>query len=179
MGRPSHHHIRSHQRHDDVKTRALLLGTVIGAVGLALLRFLFVPLPEPVHYHANFAMFIDGARVDLTGDTYMEDVAACKVDPSKIFPEERTHLQEVGKYNMVKQPAGTYAKKIMNRLLIDLSRNSSWLEGNTYLLLDTRRLIEFGEEAEGRDRLESQMILNHKDAIEFLVGTEAQIGFNR
>jgi hypothetical protein len=46
-------------------------------------------------------------------------------------------------------------------------------------LLDTRRLIEFGEEAQGRDRLEAQMILNHKDAIEFLVGTAAEIGFNR
>ncbi|MCZ7596721.1 MAG: Fic family protein [Gammaproteobacteria bacterium] len=63
--------------------------------------------------------------------------------------------------------------------MIDLSWNSSRLEGNTYSLLDTRRLIEFGEEAEGRDRLESQMILNHKDAIEFLVGEVDSIGFNR
>jgi Fic family protein len=63
--------------------------------------------------------------------------------------------------------------------LIDLSWNSSRLEGNTYSLLDTRRLIEFGQEAEGRDRLEAQMILNHKDAVEFLVGNAADIGFNR
>jgi len=46
-------------------------------------------------------------------------------------------------------------------------------------LLDTRRLIEFGEEAEGRDRIEAQMILNHKDAIEFLVSASEEIGFNR
>jgi hypothetical protein len=57
--------------------------------------------------------------------------------------------------------------------------NSSRLEGNTYSLLDTRRLIEFGQEAEGRERLEAQMILNHKDAIEFLVGAAEDIGFNR
>jgi hypothetical protein len=68
------------------------------------------------------------------------------------------------------QPAGTYAKQILNRLLIDLAWNSSRLEGNTYSLLDTERLIELGEEAEGRAPLEAQMILNHKDAIEFLVG---------
>ncbi|HYO47132.1 MAG TPA: Fic family protein [Gemmatimonadota bacterium] len=92
---------------------------------------------------------------------------------------ERTHLAEVGKPDFSAQTAGTYAKQILNRLLIDLSWNSSRLEGNTYSLLDTRRLIEFGEEPEGRDRLEAQMILNHKDAIEFLVRAADEIGFNR
>jgi len=98
---------------------------------------------------------------------------------SYLSPAERTHLREVGKPMMAPQPAGTYAKQILNRLLIDLSWNSSRLEGNTYSLLDTRRLIEFGEEAEGRDHLEAQMILNHKDAIEFLVNAAGEIGFNR
>jgi hypothetical protein len=93
--------------------------------------------------------------------------------------DDRAHLAEVGKPDFDAQPAGTYARQILNRLLIDLSWNSSRLEGNTYSLLDTRRLIEFGEEAEGRDRLEAQMILNHKDAIEFLVGAAEEIGFNR
>lgn len=92
---------------------------------------------------------------------------------------DRAHLAEVGSPKVAPQPAGTYARQILNRLLIDLSWNSSRLEGNTYSLLDTRRLIEFGEEAEGRDRLEAQMILNHKDAIEFLVGAAGDIGFNR
>jgi Fic family protein len=77
------------------------------------------------------------------------------------------------------QPAGTYARRILGRLLIDLAWNSSRLEGNTYSLLDTKRLIEFGLEAEGRDHLEAQMILNHKDAVEFLVENAADIGFNR
>jgi hypothetical protein len=49
--------------------------------------------------------------------------------------------------------------------LIDLAWNSSRLEGNTYSLLDAKRLIELGEEAVGRAHLEAQMILNHKDAI--------------
>jgi len=92
---------------------------------------------------------------------------------------ERAHLSEVGTPNIAAQPAGTHAKQILNRLLIDLSWNSSRLEGNTYSLLDTKRLIDLGEEAEGKQRLEAQMILNHKDAIEFLVGTAEEIGFNR
>lgn len=92
---------------------------------------------------------------------------------------ERSHLREVGTPRTAKRPAGTYAKQILNRLLIDLSWNSSRLEGNTYSLLDTKRLIDLGEEAEGKERFEAQMILNHKDAIEFLVGTAEEIGFNR
>ena len=70
-------------------------------------------------------------------------------------------------------------KKVLNRLPTDLSWNSSRLEGNTYSLLDTKRLIELGEEAEGKDRLEAQMILNHKEAIEILVDCAEDIGFNR
>ena len=66
--------------------------------------------------------------------------------------------------------AGTFARDILNRLLIDLSWASSQLEGNTYSRLDTERLIEFGQAAEGKDALETQMILNHKAAIEYLVG---------
>jgi len=92
---------------------------------------------------------------------------------------ERARLREVGRPDFAEQPAGTYARHILDRLLIDLSWNSSRLEGNTYSLLDTRRLIEFGKEAEGRAHLEAQMILNHKDAIAFLVGEAEDIGFNR
>jgi Fic family protein len=96
-----------------------------------------------------------------------------------LSPKERAHLAEVGKTKAEVEAAGTYAKQILNRLLIDLSWNSSRLEGNTYSLLDTRRLIEFGEEAQGGNRLEAQMLLNHKDAIAFLVSAADEIGFNR
>jgi Fic family protein len=96
-----------------------------------------------------------------------------------LTPKERGHLAEVGKTTTEIEAAGTYAKQILNRLLIDLSWNSSRLEGNTYSLLDTRRLIEFGEETEGQNRREAQMILNHKDAIAFLVSAADEIGFNR
>jgi len=92
---------------------------------------------------------------------------------------ERKHLKDIGSQKIAPQPAGTYAKHIMNRLLIDLSWNSSRLEGNTYSLLDSRRLIDFGQIATGHKPLEAQMILNHKDAIEFLVNSAEDINFNR
>jgi hypothetical protein len=93
--------------------------------------------------------------------------------------QERAHLHDVGTPQIAPQAAGTYAKQILSRLLIDLAWNSSRLEGNTYSLLDTRRLIDLGQEVEGKDRLEAQMILNHKDAIQFLVDEAEDIGFNR
>ena len=100
-------------------------------------------------------------------------------ETSYLSPAERDHLHEVGRPAVAGQPAGTFARQVLNRLLIDLSWNSSRLEGNTYSLLDTTRLLEIGEEAEGKQRLEAQMILNHKDAIEFLVEEAGGIGFNR
>jgi hypothetical protein len=92
---------------------------------------------------------------------------------------EREKLASLAKTQAIEKPAGTYAKHILNRLLIDLSWNSSRLEGNTYSLLDTQRLINFGETAEGKSPTEAQMILNHKAAIEFLVQSAEDTGFNR
>ncbi len=81
----------------------------------------------------------------------------------------RNRLLEMGSSNESNQPAGTYVRKILNRLLIDLSWNSSRLEGNTYSLLETEKLLICNEPSEGKDLKETQMILNHKAAIEFLV----------
>lgn len=75
----------------------------------------------------------------------------------------------MGSTGLESDVAGTYIRHITERLLIDLSWASSALEGNTYFLLDTRELIERGIAAQGKDALETTMILNHKRAIEFLM----------
>lgn len=77
----------------------------------------------------------------------------------------REHLRAVGQRGTPGQPAGTYARKILDRLLIDLSWNSSRLEGNTYSLLETEQLIAQMQNPEGRDAQETQLILNHKQTI--------------
>ena len=66
------------------------------------------------------------------------------------------------------QPAGTYAREVLEQLLIDLSWSSSRLEGNNKSLLDTRKLFELGEQAGPFDE-DTLMLLNHKNAIEFMV----------
>src|SRR3954452_2142124 len=90
----------------------------------------------------------------------------------------RRTLHEIGRTPDADRPAGTYAREIFARLLIDLAWASSRLEGNTYSRLDTHNLLEFGQRAEGKEAAEAQMILNHKAAIEMLVGEAARVGFN-
>lgn len=116
---------------------------------------------QPVGYHRAF---LDDYRPNVT--FYLP-------------AETRQRLLAVGRPPDGERPAGTYARTIYSRLLIDLSWNSSRLEGNTYSLLETERLLELGEAAEGKDALEAQMILNHKAAIELLVDQADEIGFNR
>lgn len=88
-------------------------------------------------------------------------------------------LNQIGQTADAGQPAGTYSRAILNRLLTDLSWASSHLEGNTYSRLDTRALFEHGKAANGKAALETQMILNHKSAIELLVGNIESAEFNR
>ena len=116
---------------------------------------------KPVGYNRDFL------------DRYQANVSAY------LTSAEMEKLEKIGKTATPNQPAGTYAKEILSRLLIDLSWNSSRLEGNTYSLLDTQRLISFGEMADDKSAREAQMILNHKDAIEFLTQSEEEVGFNR
>jgi len=91
---------------------------------------------------------------------------------------QRKLLTECGSQTVHNQPAGTYANKIYDRILIDLSYNSSRLEGNTYSLLDTQKLLLEGKAAEDKIDADRIMILNHKEAIRFLVKGVERIEVN-
>jgi Fic family protein len=102
--------------------------------------------------------------------------------PNKTFylpATTRKQLLQMGQVGLSELPAGTYLRQVLQRLLVDLSWNSSRLEGNTYSLLETQRLLELGTTAEGHSARETQMILNHKQAIEMLAEEAEGIGFNR
>jgi len=130
--------------------------------GAEILEYVRRPLGarQPVTYDRSFL------------DRYMPN------QTSYLSESVRKHLGRMGNTGELERPAGTYGREVLNRLLIDLSWSSSRLEGNTYSQLDTRRLIEFGERAEGKDAQEARMILNHKAAIEMLVANIETIGFN-
>lgn len=126
------------------------------------LKFLDVPLHsrEKVSYKRDFL------------DSYVPN-------QSLYVPKNiRAALFQEGKRFDEPLAAGTYARQISQRLLIDLSYNSSRLEGNTYSRLDTQKLVEEGITAEGKVHEETVMIMNHKEAILFLVENGQDIELN-
>jgi Fic family protein len=77
-------------------------------------------------------------------------------------------LQEKHKANTAKLSEEGY-KKELERLAIDLSWKSSQIEGNTYSLLESERLLKDKETAAGKTKDEAIMLLNHKEAIDFII----------
>lgn len=123
-----------------------------------LLQRLSAPLGtrEPVTYHRGFV------------EDYKPNESALL--PAKLSEE----LAQLGRMHG-QQPAGTYARKVLEQLLIDLSWSSSRLEGNTYSLLATEELFKSGV-SDGN--VDAVMLLNHKSAIEFLMDAVPTYGLS-
>ncbi len=85
-----------------------------------------------------------------------EELAALN-DAQAVF---RQHLSEM---------SDTEYRKEMERLGVDLSWKSSQIEGNTYSLLETERLLKERQTASGKTKEEAIMLLNHKDALNFIL----------
>ena len=85
--------------------------------------------------------------------------------------DERKHLNELQQMfrKHVNEMTVNEYKKEMERLGIDLSWKSSQIEGNTYSLLETERLLRESKTAEGKTKEEAIMLLNHKDALRFIL----------
>ena len=79
-----------------------------------------------------------------------------------------SHLQEKYTENISNLSLPEY-KKELERLAIDLSWKSSQIEGNTYSLLETERLLKEKETAAGKTKDEAIMLLNHKEALDFII----------
>lgn len=91
--------------------------------------------------------------------------------PPELFTEDESVILTSATREYVRRTrhvSPTIAKKEMERLVIELSWKSSKIEGNTYTLLDTEKLILEQREAPGHSGDEAQMILNHKDAFSLI-----------
>lgn len=77
-------------------------------------------------------------------------------------------LQSRYKSNIAGFTRNEYNREL-ERLAIDLSWKSSQIEGNTYSLLETERLLKEKETAAGKTRDEATMLLNHKEALDFII----------
>ena len=91
--------------------------------------------------------------------------------PSNIFTDNEQRVFDEATTEYKKRTISispTIEKKELERLIIELSWKSSRIEGNTYTLLDTEKLILEHTLAVGHDKNEARMILNHKDAFSFI-----------
>jgi Fic family protein len=91
--------------------------------------------------------------------------------PNEIFTSEELNVfnkSTIEYRKRTKNLSSAIEKKELERLIIELSWKSSKIEGNTYTLLDTEKLILENKEAPGHDRKEAQMILNHKEAFNYV-----------
>lgn len=94
----------------------------------------------------------------LSVDSIFNDDELSKLDKLQSeFQERISHLSD------------TEFNKEFERLAIDLSWKSSQIEGNTYSLLETERLLKEKETASGKSKDEATMLLNHKDAVDFIL----------
>lgn len=84
--------------------------------------------------------------------------------------EESKHLEKLNQnyQNNLKKLSDTLLKKEFERLTIELSWKSSQIEGNTYSLLETERLLIEKKESFGHSQNEATMILNHKKALDYV-----------
>ena len=102
-------------------------------------------------------------------------------------PNETSFLWD--KYNVIKEKyldkniLSTYDYKqnlrAIENILIDLSFSSSKLEWNTYSYLDTEILIKYNTVAEWKNQFETQMVLNHKNAIKYIIDNRNLINYTK
>lgn len=116
-----------------MRALSLLAAFVAGILALAAARFLFAA-PEPAtHHHANFALFVDGDRVDLSADRYMEDVGACSLEPGVVTPRERVHMHANEDHVVHVHHPGVSWGHFFQNLGMSL--------GSDYLVLDDGRML--------------------------------------
>jgi hypothetical protein len=72
---------------------ALAIGLLVGVLAVLLIRF-FTYQPEQVHYHANFAVYVNGQREEFKGAQYYQEVAACTAEHGFTNPQQRAHMHD-------------------------------------------------------------------------------------
>jgi DeoR-like helix-turn-helix domain len=83
--------------------------------------------------------------------------------------EQREKLSEATKIVAINTDYYFQNKRLIENILIDLTFASSNLEGNTYSYLDTEVLVKYNEIADDKSKEETQMIINHKKCIEYMM----------
>lgn len=123
----------------------------------------------PIDLDTYFALDVDDRQVQTS---FNFDLIRYQLPAVRHFSdEENKHLQELQAefQRHLNEMSDIEYRKEMERLGIDLSWKSSQIEGNTYSLLETERLLRESKTADGKTKEEAVMLLNHKDALRFIL----------
>lgn len=71
----------------------LVIAFLLGAFWIFAIRFVTAEKKE-THYHANFAVFVEGNRMPFDNFTYYEEVQAC-FDGPEARPQSRVHMHDM------------------------------------------------------------------------------------
>ena len=123
----------------------------------------------PLNLDTYFALDVDERPVQTA---FNFDLIRKQLPAVRLFTEEESarlsELQAEFRQHVSEMTENEYRKE-MERLGIDLSWKSSQIEGNTYSLLETERLLRESKTADGKTKEEAVMLLNHKDALRFII----------
>lgn len=126
-------------------------------------------LLRPIDMDAYFRQEIDERKIRQYFNPLLiqETLKSCSLLTDQEL-EHLTSLQKKFRENVSQLSESTYRKEL-ERLAIDLSWKSSQIEGNTYSLLETEILLRDKQTASGKTKEEAIMLLNHKEAIDFII----------
>lgn len=120
-----------------------VIGLGVGALLLVSARFGFAPLFHEVHHHANFAVFIDGQRLDISSDRYMEEVGSCGASEQGILPRERVHLHDNNHDVVHVHHDGVTWGHLFDNLGFKLGEDFLILDDGRRLFADGERTLKF------------------------------------
>ncbi len=130
---------------------------------------------KPIDLKQYFSVEIDDRKIK---DKFNLNLISEILSKVNLFTKEELEklntLQDQFKKNVRELSEAQYNKEL-ERLAIDLSWKSSQIEGNTYSLLETERLLKEKETAEGKSKDDATMLLNHKEAIDFIIEDPAYL----
>jgi len=126
----------------------LVIGLLVGALIILVIRF-FTYSPVQVHYHANFAVYLNGQRQEFKGPQYYQEVAICSATTSIAIPQQRAHMHDnINSVVHVHDHAVTWGQ---------FFENLGWFVGPNFIQTDSGAMYT----ASGADKL--HILINDQD----------------
>ena len=138
-------------RHSVWKSRwtIFIAGILLSALVLLGIRFATYHHEGTVHYHANFAVYLNGSRQEFKGPQYYQEVAICSAAHGITIPQQRAHMHDnINSVIHVHDHAVTWGQ---------FFENLGWIVGSDFIVTDN------GQTYKADDTNKLHVIINGQD----------------